>query len=133
MSCLFTWFSQSKCNPNFSRRAPQTFYVSPGVYNWSADAAGVYFLQKAAQAGVPQLTAFVNSAPTTMTTNGRSCGGNLVDGQIQAYAQYLTDVIAHFRDQGIHFTHVSPMNEPDDVRDPSRELVSGPRGGVLLY
>ncbi|KAI0634282.1 glycoside hydrolase [Trametes polyzona] len=96
-------------------RAPQTFYVSPGVYNWSADAAGVYFLQKAAQHNVPQLTAFVNSAPTTMTTNGRSCGGNLVDGQIQAYAKYLADVIAHFRDEGIRFTHVSPMNEPDDT------------------
>ncbi|TFK87353.1 glycoside hydrolase family 30 protein [Polyporus arcularius HHB13444] len=100
---------------NNPTRAPQTFYVSPGVYNWSADAAGVFFLQKAAQNNVPQLTAFVNSAPTTMTTNGRSCGGNLVDGQIQAYAKYLADVIAHFRDQGIRFTHVSPMNEPDDT------------------
>ncbi|KAI0827357.1 glycoside hydrolase [Trametes gibbosa] len=100
---------------NNPTRAPQTFFVSPGVYNWSADAAGVYFLQKAAQHNVPQLTAFVNSAPTTMTTNGRSCGGNLVTSQIQAYAKCLADVIAHFRDQGIRFTHVSPMNEPDDT------------------
>ncbi|EIW53353.1 glycoside hydrolase [Trametes versicolor FP-101664 SS1] len=96
-------------------RAPQTFYVSPGQYNWSADAAGVYFLQKAAQANVPQLTAFINSAPPAMTSNGRACGGNLVDAQIPAFAQYITDVIAHFRDEGIHFTHVSPMNEPDDT------------------
>ncbi|KAI0649922.1 glycoside hydrolase [Trametes meyenii] len=96
-------------------RAPPTFFVSPGVYNWSADPAGVFFLQKAAHFNVPQLTAFVNSAPTTMTTNGRSCGGNLVDGQIQAYATYLADVIAHFKQQGIRFTHVSPMNEPDDT------------------
>ncbi|KAI0353232.1 glycoside hydrolase [Trametes cingulata] len=96
-------------------RAPQTFFVSSGVYNWSADAAGVYFLQKAAQHNVPQLTAFVNSAPPAMTSNGRACGGNLVDAQIPAYAKYLADVIAHFRDEGIRFTHVSPMNEPDDT------------------
>ncbi|KAI0772879.1 glycoside hydrolase [Trametes elegans] len=96
-------------------RAPETFYVSQGQYNWSADAAGVFFLQEAAQHNVPQLTAFVNSAPPAMTSNGRACGGNLVDGQIQAYAQYLADVIAHFRDEGIRFTHVSPMNEPDDT------------------
>lgn len=102
--------------------------MSPGVYNWSADAAGVYFLQQAAQHNVPQLTAFVNSAPTTMTTNGKNCGGNLNTAQIPAYAKYLADVIAHFRDQGIRFTHVSPMNEPDDVRDPSRTPSPGPCG-----
>ncbi|KAI0630269.1 glycoside hydrolase [Trametes polyzona] len=94
-------------------RAPPTFYVSPGVYNWSADPAGVYFLQKAAQNRVPQLTAFVNSAPPAMTSNGQSCGGRLVDAQIPAFAKYVADVLAHFRDdEGIRFTHVSPMNEP---------------------
>ncbi|GJE99371.1 glycoside hydrolase family 30 protein [Phanerochaete sordida] len=96
-------------------RAPETFYVSPGVYNWSADAAGVYFLKQAAQYKVPQLTAFVNSAPKTMTTNGASCGGNLITAQIPAYAQYLADVISHWKQEGVIFTHVSPMNEPDDT------------------
>ncbi|EKM52669.1 glycoside hydrolase family 30 protein [Phanerochaete carnosa HHB-10118-sp] len=96
-------------------RAPETFYVSQGVYNWSADAAGVYFLQKASQYEVPQITAFVNSAPTTMTSNKRSCGGTLVDAQIPAYAQYLADVISHWKEEGVVFTHVSPMNEPDDT------------------
>ncbi|EKM52635.1 glycoside hydrolase family 30 protein [Phanerochaete carnosa HHB-10118-sp] len=96
-------------------RAPETFYVSQGVYNWSADAAGVYFLQKASQFKVPQITAFVNSAPTTMTSNNASCGGTLVDAQIPAYAQYLADVIAHWKEEGVVFTHVSLMNEPDDT------------------
>jgi O-glycosyl hydrolase len=90
--------------------------VAPGVYNWSADAAGVYFLKKAAQSNVPVITAFVNSAPPAMTSNNRSCGGTLVDAQIPAYAQYLVDIIAHWKNEGIEFTHVSPMNEPDDVR-----------------
>lgn len=94
------------------RRAPETFYVSPGVFNWSADAAGVYFLKQAAQFKVPILTAFVNTAPTTMTSNGASCGGTIVDAQISAYAEYLADVIAHWKEEGVVFTHVSPMNEP---------------------
>ena len=85
------------------------------MYNWSADAAGVYFLKKAAQYNVPLITAFVNSAPITMTSNNRSCGGTLLDEQIPAYAQYLSDVISHWKSEGIEFTHVSPMNEPDDV------------------
>lgn len=95
-------------------RAPETFYVSPGVYNWSADAAGQYFLKQAASHNVPVLTAFVNSAPPAFTSNSRSCGGSLVDDQISAYAQYLADVISHFKDEDVIFTHVSPMNEPDN-------------------
>jgi hypothetical protein len=43
-------------------RAPETPYISDGVYNFSADPQGVYFLKKAAEYGVPQLTLFVNSA-----------------------------------------------------------------------
>ena len=85
------------------------------MYNWTADAAGVYFLKQAAAYNVPILTAFVNSAPPAFTSNSRSCGGTIVDDQIPAYAQYLADVISHFKEEGVVFTHVSPMNEPDSV------------------
>jgi hypothetical protein len=61
-------------------RAPQTFYVSPGVYNFSADPQGVYFMQQAAAHGVPSITAFVNSAPAQLTSNHASCGGTFVNG-----------------------------------------------------
>ena len=98
------------------RRAPETFYVSQGVYNWSADPQGQYFVNKASAYGVPILTAFVNSAPAAFTTFGYSCGGGIDDSQIGNYAQYLADVISHFRSEGVVFTHVSPMNEPDSVR-----------------
>jgi hypothetical protein len=43
-------------------RAPETPYVSDGVYNFSADAAGTYFLRQAAAYGIPVITLFVNSA-----------------------------------------------------------------------
>jgi hypothetical protein len=60
-------------------RAPATFYVSPGVYNFSADPQGVYFLQQAGAHAVP-ITAFVNSAPSQLTSNHASCGGTFVNG-----------------------------------------------------
>jgi hypothetical protein len=62
-------------------RAPETFYVSAGVYNWSADAQGIYFLQQASAHGVPSLTAFVNSAPAALTSGHASCNGAFVNGR----------------------------------------------------
>ncbi|KZT65048.1 glycoside hydrolase family 30 protein [Daedalea quercina L-15889] len=106
-------------------RAPETPYVSDGVYNWSADAAGTFFLKEAARHGVPIITLFVNSAPTTMTNNSENCGGTLITERIPAYAQYLTDVVSYWKTQGVGITHVSPMNEPDDsFGDPTTTLCS---------
>lgn len=62
-------------------RAPETFYVSPGVYNFSADPQGVYFLREAAKWGVPSITAFANSAPPRLTSGGASCNGQFVSGE----------------------------------------------------
>lgn len=61
-------------------RAPETFYTSPGTYNWSADAQGVYFLRQAARHGIPGLTAFANSAPAPLTQDGTSCNSQFADG-----------------------------------------------------
>ncbi|KZT29657.1 glycoside hydrolase family 30 protein [Neolentinus lepideus HHB14362 ss-1] len=95
-------------------RAPETPYVSDGVYNFSADPQGTYFLRAGAQYEVPIITLFVNSAPTTMTSNSQNCGGTLITDRIPAYAQYLTDVISYWYSQNITFSYVSVMNEPDD-------------------
>jgi O-glycosyl hydrolase len=95
-------------------RAPQTFLVQPGVYDWTRDPGGRLFLGYAAQNGVPTLLGFANSAPAYWTTNGLCCGGNLAPGAEPAYAGYLADVVSHFHDsQGITLSYVSPMNEPD--------------------
>ncbi|KAH9843739.1 glycoside hydrolase [Rhodofomes roseus] len=116
-------------------RAPETPYVSDGVYNWSADAAGTYYLREAARQGVPVITLFVNSAPITMTSNNQSCGGDLVTERIPAYAQYLTDVISHWKSEGVEITHVSPMNEPDDsfgsCNQEGMQVVPGQRAEVV--
>ncbi|KAF8058694.1 glycoside hydrolase [Lyophyllum atratum] len=100
-------------------RAPETFYVSPGVYNFAKDAQGVYFLLEAAKRGVQHLTAFANSAPAPLTSGKASCNGGFVTGSGAAYGTFLADVIAHFRGQGVNIDLVSPMNEPDSTFGPS--------------
>ncbi|KAJ7649286.1 glycoside hydrolase superfamily, partial [Mycena rosella] len=95
-------------------RAPATFYVSPGVYNFSADPQGVYFMQQASAHGVPSITAFVNSAPPQLTSNRQSCGGSFVNGTGLAYGTYVADVISRWRLTGLMIDFISPMNEPDD-------------------
>jgi O-glycosyl hydrolase len=76
------------------------------------------FLQDAAQAGVPSLVGFANSAPGVWTTNGRACGGQLKPGDEQAYAEYLADVTQHLQSAlGASLRYVSPMNEPDSSFD----------------
>jgi O-glycosyl hydrolase len=95
-------------------RAPETFLVSPGVYDWTRDRGGRTFLQLAAAHRVPVLLGFVNSAPAPWTTNHLNTGGDLVAGAEPEYARYLADVIRHLRDaEGIALSYVSPMNEPD--------------------
>ncbi|WP_207916456.1 glycoside hydrolase [Micromonospora sp. KC723] len=93
-------------------RAPQTFQVSPGRYDWSRDPGGTTFLRHAAQYGVPDIVGFVNSAPAVWTSNGRTCGGRLKAGSEQAYANYLADIVTHFNAEGVRINYVSPMNEP---------------------
>jgi O-glycosyl hydrolase len=95
-------------------RAPETFLVSPGVYEWGRDPGGRLFLQMAAERGVPVLIGFVNSAPAVWTTTEGSCGGALAPGSEGAFASYLVDVVTHLRDvQGVTLSYLSPMNEPD--------------------
>jgi O-glycosyl hydrolase len=95
-------------------RAPETFLVSPGNYDWSHDPGGRLFLNLAVQRRVPVLVGFVNSAPAAWTTNGQNSGGSLKLGSEWAYAGYLADVVEHLHNvEGATLSYVSPMNEPD--------------------
>ncbi len=99
-------------------RTVETFEVSPGVYDWTRDSGGQWFLQAAKERGVDQFIAFVNSPPISMTRNGHSYGNNIGStnlkvGYLNRYAKYLTDIVKHFRDSlGIDFNYVDPVNEP---------------------
>ncbi|EJU03305.1 glycoside hydrolase [Dacryopinax primogenitus] len=98
---------------NPSRRPP-TPYVAPGVYNFTADTASNFFLRAAASYGVEQLTAFVNSAPADLTSNGDACGGMMSKENVPAFSKYLADVLVFWQEEGVRFDLVSPMNEPDN-------------------
>jgi len=96
-------------------RAPQTPLVSPGTYDWSRDPGGTTFLRYAAEHGVEDLLAFVNSAPAVWKSNGKSCGGQLNQDNVDDFANYVADVVGHHRSEGIDLDYVSPMNEPTNT------------------
>jgi hypothetical protein len=94
-------------------KAPPTWYLPNGSFDFTSDARAVYFLRQAAKAGVHDLVGFVNSAPPEFTSNHQSCGGTLLASAIGPYALELAQTVegihTHF---GIKLGYVSPMNEP---------------------
>jgi len=106
-------------------RQTETFEVSKGVYDWSRDAGGVWFLKQAQAYGVENLLAFVNSPPARMTVSGLTTGQDLpVEGDIDPGAKALI--------QDIMMTALTPDSiwrspwsnlRPDMVDDYSAYLV----------
>ena len=112
-------------NPQISSswRTAETFEVAEGKYDWTHQAGERWFLGAAKARGVPQFLAFVNSPPGRMTRNGitfttKGLGStNLKPGFEGQFAQYLVDILDHFRNnpdpsERIVFDYVSPVNEP---------------------
>lgn len=91
-----------------------------GTYNWNKHKGQQWFLEKAKDYGVEQLLAFANSPPIFMTKNGRAntddnsnfSKSNLKSEHYDAFALFLVEVLGHFERKGIHFEHISPINEP---------------------
>ncbi|MGX1134076.1 O-glycosyl hydrolase [Streptomyces glaucescens] len=98
-------------------RAPEDFRDDDGTYDWSRDEGGRTFLKYAAEYGVEDLIAFVNSAPAEWKTNGQSCGGYLKAENTEDFARYIADVTDHFAARGSRFDYISPFNEPTNSFD----------------
>jgi O-glycosyl hydrolase len=100
------------------RAAVPGFEPTPGVWDWSADANQRWVLDAAIAAGADAVEAFSNSPPYWMTNSGSvtgavSGGDNLNPAYYDAFADYLSEVVLHFRDQwGISFQTIEPLNEP---------------------
>jgi len=99
-------------------RTAETFETAKGVYDWSRDANAQWFLQAAKKRGVQDFILFVNSPPKRITKNGKTFADegsdtNLSPEMYEQFAQYLADIVKHFRDEGIEFGWVSPVNEPE--------------------
>lgn len=96
-------------------KAPPTFLQKNGTFDWSADPAGIQFLQMASKYHVHDLVGFVNSAPVKFTSNHKSCAGTLLPSMTYRYAVYLAKVVQGIREHlGVTLNYVSPMNEPDN-------------------
>jgi O-glycosyl hydrolase len=96
------------------------FEPSSGTWDWTADANQRGVLQRIVQNGTGIiLEAFSNSPPYWMTKSSCASGNtdgsnNLDDNSYDAFADYLTEVVKHYRDSwGITFRTVEPLNEPN--------------------
>ena len=96
------------------------FEPSAGTWNWDADANQRAIVQRIVERGTNViLEAFSNSPPYWMTNSGCASGSsdgsnNLKDASYDAFADYLTEVVKHYRDTwGIIFRTLEPLNEPN--------------------
>ena len=98
------------------------FEPSSGTWDWTADANQRAILQRIVTSGGTGvvLEAFSNSPPYWMTNSSCASGAtsgannNLRDDSYDAFADYLTEVVKHYRDTwGITFRTLEPLNEPN--------------------
>jgi O-glycosyl hydrolase len=90
-----------------------------GAYDWTADPYQRNIVASIVAKGKPVIwEAFSNSPPWWMTISGCAAGNtggadNLKPTYFNAFADYLTEVVRHFRDNwGISFRTLEPFNEP---------------------
>ncbi len=97
------------------------FEPSRGTWDWTADANQRAVLQRIVERGGAGivLEAFSNSPPYWMTNSSCASGStdgsnNLKDASYADFADYLTEVVKHYRDVwGITFRTLEPLNEPN--------------------
>eukprot|EP00662_Eupelagonemidae_sp_cell21_P036935 gene36936-22618_t len=94
------------------------------AYDFTRCVGQRWFLHAAKRHGVRHLLAFVHSPPTQLTYNGKSHPdqgqhqSNLYNKETQRlnapeFGTYITKVLQHFRERGIQFSAVTPVNEPN--------------------
>ena len=105
-------------------RTVDSFEIGAGEYDWSRQPGARWFLRAAKARGVGQFGATVYSPPLRLTRNGLSNLGrdtnsttNLKPGAEDAFAQYLADILSHFKTNAdpaerIDFDYIFPVNEP---------------------
>lgn len=101
-----------------SNHRVESFLNPDGTYDWSKQSGYVWFLKKAKMYGVEELIAFSNTPPVQFTLNGlgykteKDGIANLMPEKYPAFADFLTEVIKHFDKEDLHFSYISPVNEP---------------------
>lgn len=110
----------SASNIDMPERRVECFLNEDGSYNWEKQKGQQWFLRKARDYGVEHLVAFVNSPPRFFTKNGRTNSDNtdrngptnLKTDHYDEFAGFLATVLQHFHNEGLRFSQISPVNEP---------------------
>ncbi len=96
------------------------FQPEPGVWDWSADENQRWVLMAARERAGDEFLAeaFSNSPPYWMNhtndVHGNQGEDNLKPEYYDAFAEYLTEVVQHFRDEyDLVFRTLAPFNEPE--------------------
>lgn len=93
-----------------------------GAYDWTNEANQRWVMQAAVSRIAPSelvAEAFSNSPPYWMTNSGCASGAsgggnNLKSGYYDDFAEYLSEVVKHFKDSwGVTFRTLEPLNEPN--------------------
>jgi hypothetical protein len=104
-------------------RTGSGFLIASNQYDWTQQPGQRWFLSAAKARGLDQFIAMVYSPPTNFTRNGHVYGtdglgsSNLKPGYEPAFAQFVADVLAHFKTNSeaaerVAFDYVMPINEP---------------------
>lgn len=105
----------------YTWRFPKRMKDGPtSSFDWSRRQGQQWFLRKARDMEIENLTIASLSPPHWMTKSGRtfctiaSGTTNLDPAKTGDYADYLTNIMLHFRNhENINFDHISPVNEPE--------------------
>lgn len=105
---------------NEDRRTECFLNPDGSTYNWNKQIGQQYFLRKAAlDYKINHLIGWQNSPPVQFTTKnlgfrdyGAPMATILKTGYFDEFAGFLADVIDHFKNEGIEFDYISPLNEP---------------------
>ena len=102
-------------------RRTEGFLNSDGTtYNWNKQIGQQYFLKKAAlDYNIHHIIGWQNSPPVQYTTKnlgfrdyGAPMATILKAEYFDDFARFLGDVVEHFKNEGIYFDYISPLNEP---------------------
>lgn len=105
---------------HFSRRTECFLNSDKETYDWTKQAGQQWFLRKAAlDYGLEDIIGWQNSPPVYFTKRGlgfRESGDAkstiLKEEHYEDFGNFLSEVIKHFKEEGIKFKYISPLNEP---------------------
>lgn len=105
---------------NIAERRTECFLNADGTYNWNKQSGQRWFLEAAAKTFlVPCIIGWQNSPPVYFTV--RKLGFReysdekktiLSSENYQNFGKFLSNVIMHFKQEGVNFNYISPLNEP---------------------